>query len=543
LVSDERGLSTFEYSVLLVLLVLGSVLIWQGLGAQATCKMESARQQFVKALGGSAEAISYRCAQQAFAADLRAAEAAEPLASAQSGVVSRDSALLGHPSTTGQATGAIPVGAAQNRTAGPSNSSTSSAASLSSRVMAVFDRPVGTLGKAGALASGALVGAGIGAAGGWAAASAIALCGPGAAVCGGVLLGAAAYQGVQYLASGGLSELAGSFSRVFSSQSTSVGEAFQVGTTVGSAAYGLGAGGAFGSASAGRIQAVAHNGARAGDALRGRLVAAVSKPPGVTQRTVVGAICFAAGTPVHTADGLMPIEALVVGDMVWARDEHSRELALRAVSNLFVTREQTVLALELQDANGRSETLHVTPGHPLYSQERGWVAAQALARGEPVAGVSTANLRVISATPLDTPVTVYNIEVEGFHTYFVGAQAVWVHNECRAPRYTDDRARVFWSGGDVAKNAAARHAARTGRTTLEMTPRGKALEAADMPWAEAKPHWQNAAREFAEGARGRVDVFLARPPRSDSIWRTVEKPALERNPAVKKTRVHLPVVP
>lgn len=31
---------------------------------------------------------------------------------------------------------------------------------------------------------------------------------------------------------------------------------------------------------------------------------------------------------------------------------------------------------------------------------------------------------------LESPVTVYNFEVEGFHTYFVGETSVLVHNSC-----------------------------------------------------------------------------------------------------------------
>ncbi|MGL4465786.1 MAG: Hint domain-containing protein, partial [Planctomycetia bacterium] len=31
------------------------------------------------------------------------------------------------------------------------------------------------------------------------------------------------------------------------------------------------------------------------------------------------ALCFAAGTPVHTADGLRPIESIQPGDLVWTR--------------------------------------------------------------------------------------------------------------------------------------------------------------------------------------------------------------------------------
>jgi hypothetical protein len=103
--------------------------------------------------------------------------------------------------------------------------------------------------------------------------------------------------------------------------------------------------------------------------------------------------------------------------------------------------------------------------------------------------------------------------------------------------------RVFWSGGETAKDAAAAFASRTGGTTLEMTSAGRALESSSLPWAEAKPLWQSASGDFAKGAQGNVDVFFSRAARSDSIWTTIERPALQSNPGVTGITVHLTVIP
>jgi hypothetical protein len=44
----------------------------------------------------------------------------------------------------------------------------------------------------------------------------------------------------------------------------------------------------------------------------------------------------------------------------------------------------------------------------------------------------TARLSAVETTPIrGPPVLVYNLEVEGSHTYFVGREGVWVHN-CNA---------------------------------------------------------------------------------------------------------------
>lgn len=101
---------------------------------------------------------------------------------------------------------------------------------------------------------------------------------------------------------------------------------------------------------------------------------------------------------------------------------------------------------------------------------------------------------------------------------------------------------VFWSGGRGAERAAAAFAARGGGSTLEMTASGRAIQAAQLPWSQAAPLWRSAAMEFASSARGTIDVFLGRAARADSIWTTVERPALVANPAVTGIRTHLAIL-
>jgi RHS repeat-associated protein len=80
---------------------------------------------------------------------------------------------------------------------------------------------------------------------------------------------------------------------------------------------------------------------------------------------------------------------------------------------------------------------------------------------------------------------------------------------------------VFWSGGDVAKNAAEEFARATNRTTLEMSPSGQALErmTESMDWPDARPLWTAASQEFAHGATGTAHVFQnANGVRLESVW-------------------------
>ena len=100
----------------------------------------------------------------------------------------------------------------------------------------------------------------------------------------------------------------------------------------------------------------------------------------------------------------------------------------------------------------------------------------------------------------------------------------------RAARAAREVPRVFWSGGEAAKNAAEAWAKANGATTLEMTTKGQELIALtkDMEWAEARPLWVNASKEFAEGAKGEINVFHnANGVSLQSVWREVEYPLLK----------------
>jgi len=145
--------------------------------------------------------------------------------------------------------------------------------------------------------------------------------------------------------------------------------------------------------------------------------------------------CFAPGTPVHAGEGLVAIEELQVGDLVWSRDDETGEEGYRPITRLFVTPDQPLLWLALEDPEGSVEVLEVTPQHP-FRTSRGWVAAGDLQADDEVVRSGGGWLRVVDAGATSRTSTVYNFEVEEFHTYFVGHGAAWVHNDC--PEEADD---------------------------------------------------------------------------------------------------------
>jgi len=136
--------------------------------------------------------------------------------------------------------------------------------------------------------------------------------------------------------------------------------------------------------------------------------------------------CFGAGTLVATEAGERAIENIRVGDRVWASDPETGELALRPVLERFVTSDQPIIRVELRSELGFTERLMVTPGHRFWVRGRGWLRAEALSRD---ALQSLDAVAVGAATvSVSERATVYNLEVDELHDYFVGRARVLVHN-------------------------------------------------------------------------------------------------------------------
>ncbi|MBN8447354.1 MAG: hypothetical protein J0M22_17960 [Gammaproteobacteria bacterium] len=137
--------------------------------------------------------------------------------------------------------------------------------------------------------------------------------------------------------------------------------------------------------------------------------------------------CFVSGTLIHTKAGMLPIEQIQVGDWVYARNEKTFELSFKKVLQLFNVANKIVHSLVIK-SNGVTETITATDEHPIYVQGLGWTPTKSLEPGcvieliDGSVGVLVENNRHVALE------TVFNFEVAEFHTYFVGAVGVWVHN-------------------------------------------------------------------------------------------------------------------
>ena len=141
--------------------------------------------------------------------------------------------------------------------------------------------------------------------------------------------------------------------------------------------------------------------------------------------------CFIKDTLVETNGGLKPIQAIAVGDKVTSEDPVSGKISFKPVLQLYHHHHKEILDLTLTDNNGHTQTVGVTPGHRFMdSNVHHWVEAGQLHIGETLVSEHNGSLTVagikIDAKKQDT----YNFEVKDFHTYFVGNDQAWVHNDC-----------------------------------------------------------------------------------------------------------------
>ena len=141
--------------------------------------------------------------------------------------------------------------------------------------------------------------------------------------------------------------------------------------------------------------------------------------------------CFVAGTKVKTEDGDKNIEEIKAGDKVWSYNPATGETGLKTVKQTFENETKQIVHVTISDGKDIEE-IDTTVRHPFYVVDYGFKYASELRIGDKVISVSGDIYEVtfLEIENLDTPVKVYNFEVEDWHTYFVSASGILVHNEC-----------------------------------------------------------------------------------------------------------------
>ena len=195
--------------------------------------------------------------------------------------------------------------------------------------------------------------------------------------------------------------------------------------------------------------------------------------------------CFVAGTLVTTEDGQEPIEEIEVGDKVLSENELTGEVAVKTVTETYINETDELIHIGV---NG--ETISATPTHPFYVDKLGWTLARSLRAGD-VLVLSNGELVTVEWVQheiLESPIKVYNFEVQDFHTYFVGENGVFVHNGCGDNQsvyalYDENTNQIEYVGrtNDLEKRKAQHKASNSSRKNLKMVP-----IAEDIPYDAAR---------------------------------------------------------
>ena len=153
---------------------------------------------------------------------------------------------------------------------------------------------------------------------------------------------------------------------------------------------------------------------------------------GAVEGAIAGAVkykvkpkCFVAGTLVLTAIGLTCIEDIRPGDYVYAKNETTGEQEYMPVLETYINEIDTTYIVTID-----GESIETTVGHPFYTTDKGWVGAGSLEVGDTVelSDGNSGEVESVEKNELDEPVTIYNINVMDYHTYYVGENEVLVHN-------------------------------------------------------------------------------------------------------------------
>lgn len=135
--------------------------------------------------------------------------------------------------------------------------------------------------------------------------------------------------------------------------------------------------------------------------------------------------CFTGDTLILTKEGLKKIDSIKIGDYVLARDDIGETLEYRKVLHVMKKIADEFVHLKIDD-----EIIKVTPNH-LFKSETGWKSADELQIGEGILNSNGEIKYVKGKEEINYKYTlpIYNLEIEEYHTYFVGQSGILAHNQ------------------------------------------------------------------------------------------------------------------
>jgi acyl carrier protein len=128
---------------------------------------------------------------------------------------------------------------------------------------------------------------------------------------------------------------------------------------------------------------------------------------------------------IYTKEGERPIENIKVDDIVYSYNIEKDKVELNKVANTLNRETQGIYEI-----TAGKETINVTAEHPFYVIDKGWIKAKDLQVGNNLKSSDSKLVIEISyVKALSETVTVYNIEVDGNHNYFITGSTILVHNK------------------------------------------------------------------------------------------------------------------
>ncbi len=148
----------------------------------------------------------------------------------------------------------------------------------------------------------------------------------------------------------------------------------------------------------------------------------------------LGAACFSADTRLMARGqwgrGWRRIDQIAEGDAVLSRDENNAQgpLEWKNVEEVF-HRYGFVVSVRVG-----GQVIKTTVEHPFFVQDKGWLPAGELLRGDLLPSHDGQWLAVEEVSDNGDHERLYNLRVADWHTYFVGAEewgfSIWAHNAC-----------------------------------------------------------------------------------------------------------------
>lgn len=208
-------------------------------------------------------------------------------------------------------------------------------------------------------------------------------------------------------------------------------------------------------------------------------------------------VCFAAGTLVDTPSGKVAIEDLKVGEEVTARDVERGENTICRITKTMSHLSDHRVTIVVGD-----EVIETTEEHPFwhYAKEGArWSKAGDLVPGDVLSNIVGLRPKVRQTGFFNVTTQVFNIEVAGDHTYFVGNSGILVHNK-------DDKRQELLEAKDEARKRDAIERAKdliTEKARKATEENTDALRSFGRDVQNLPAGYKTGAREFqAEIARG-----------------------------------------